>query len=84
MYAEGNGLYNRYQYSEALKKFKESLKYNPDNVDALYFLARCYHRTGDTKNAIKNYKKIINNYPQATGRVNETKKQLRTLGVQVE
>lgn len=84
LYAEGNGLYNRYQYSEALKKFKESLKYNPDNVDALYFLARCYHRTGDTKNAIKNYKKIINNYPQATGRINESKKQLRTLGVQVE
>ena len=84
LYTEGNGLYNRYQYSDALKKFKESLKYNSDNVDALYFLARCYHRTGDTKNAIKNYKKIINNYPQATGRIREAKTQLRALGIQVE
>lgn len=84
LYSEGNSLYKRYQYEEALKKFKESLKYNSDNADALYFLARCYHRTGDTKNAIKNYKKLINNYPQATGRVGEAKKQLNSLGVQVE
>ncbi len=84
LYREGNGLYSRYQYDEALKKFKESVKYNSDNVDAIYFLARCYHRTGDTKNAIKNYKKVVNNFPQATGRVREAKSQLRTLGVQID
>lgn len=83
LYAEGNSLYNKYQYEEALSKFKMSLKYDSDNVDALYFLARCYHRTGDTQKAIKYYKKIINEHQEATGRVNEAKSQLKSLGVQV-
>lgn len=83
LYSQGYSSYNRYRYEEAKKLFQDSYKLNKDNADALYFLARCYHRLGDSDKAIKNYKKVWKKFP-GTSRAADAKKKLQELGVTVQ
>lgn len=83
LYSQGYSSYNRYRYEEAKKLFQDSYKLNKDNADALYFLARCYHRLGDSDKAIKNYKKVWEKFP-GTSRATDAKKKLQELGVTVQ
>jgi len=83
LYDQGYEKYNRYKYSDALTLFKDAYSLNDKNVDALYFMARSYHRLDDKENAIANYKKILEAFP-TTERAADAKKKLRELGVTVE
>ncbi len=61
LYDSGMEKYNKYQYEEALKDFKQSYKYSDKNYTTLYQLAMCYKRTGDTDKAQGYFFDIINN-----------------------
>lgn len=77
-YAEGIRFYNRGAYEDAIKTLKLALKYDKDNVNAMYYLGRSYQRVNDTKNAKKYYTKIINDYPNES-RVSEATRRLEEL-----
>jgi tetratricopeptide (TPR) repeat protein len=83
LYSEGYSAYNKYQYEEAKSLLKDAYTLNKDNANALYFLARSYDRLGETKKAIKYYKKVIKNFPNSS-RATEAEKKLNELGVTVE
>ena len=46
-------------YDEALKQLKALNKVAPNNQKIMYLMGRCYHYKGDTKKAMKYYKKAI-------------------------
>ncbi|MBE5955234.1 MAG: tetratricopeptide repeat protein [Lachnospiraceae bacterium] len=83
LYDQGYAKYNNYKYSEALTLFKDAYDLNNQNADALYFLARSYHRMNDNENAIANYKKVVETFPN-TERASDAVKKLRELGVTIE
>ncbi len=78
LFKEGRNLYNSQKYDEALKKLNKAVEMNPENVDAIYFLGRTYHRLEDKENAIIYYNKVINDFPDSA-RVAEAKSKLREL-----
>ena len=61
LYDSGMEKYNKYQYEEALKDFKQAYKYSDKNYETLYQLAMCYKRTGDVDKATQYFYDIINN-----------------------
>lgn len=77
-YSEGIRFYNRGAYEDAVKTLKLALKYDKDNVNAMYYLGRSYQRLNDNKNAKKYYTKIINDYPNQA-RVSEATRRLEEL-----
>lgn len=63
-YNEGYRLYyNEADYEAALEQFIKAVFYNNDNVDALFYLARSYHRLGDFNNANLVYDDLIERFP---------------------
>lgn len=84
LYLKGNDLYNQgTDYNGALKLFKKSLKFNPDNVDSLYFAGRCLHNLEYYDKAKKYYKKVVTDYPDSE-RASEAESRLYSLGVTIE
>lgn len=77
-YSEGYALYSSYKYEDAKTNLSESIKYNPDNVDALYFLGRAYNQLGDYENARKYYELLINDYSD-TDRATKAEEKLAQL-----
>lgn len=65
LYNEGNTNYNRGKYDDAIKSYKEALKYNKDNVDAILFLGKSYQKKREDKKAANYFNKIIKNYPDS-------------------
>jgi tetratricopeptide (TPR) repeat protein len=60
--------YTNKDYHNAIANLKENLKSDPENLDSLMFLARCYNESDkkkDALNAIINALKIAPNYPDA-------------------
>lgn len=55
LYDKGHSLYTNRKYDKAIETLLKSYTYNPDNVDAIYFLGRAYHQLGDYENAKKYY-----------------------------
>lgn len=49
----------RSSYNGAIAIFKKALKLDKDNQDAMYYMAYCYQKKGDHKNAKKWYEKTI-------------------------
>ena len=78
LFNQGWNQYNIGQYDEALTILKKSYKMNNDNVESLYFIARCYDRKGDSKNAKKYYNKIIADFP-GTSRASKAQEYLQYL-----
>ena len=68
---------------KALALFKENVKRNPKVANMYDSLGDGYKAMGDTKNAIKNYKKVLTLNPQAAVRAASVKN-LKSLGVDVE
>lgn len=54
-----NELYRVGKYSEAIKKYKESISLNSDNPKAYYGLGLCYSKLNQFSNAIDNFQKSI-------------------------
>lgn len=87
LYVQGRDAYNgqneyagAVNYNKAKEFLEKSLKYNPDNTDAMYFLGRTYQQTSKPKKAKEYYEKIINEYPDSP-RVAEASSRLRELGI---
>jgi tol-pal system protein YbgF len=67
-YALGLDYFNKAKYDSALPQFKAFLKANPQSpnaANAQYWLAECYYRNKDYKNAIIEFDNLRNTYPKA-------------------
>ena len=76
LYDEGHDLDTRGDYEGALEELLKSYEYNPTNIDAIYFIARSYHRLDNDEKAIEYYTILTDDYP-ATNRAREATSQLR-------
>ncbi len=63
-YQEGETAFNQRKYPDAIKALKEVVDLDDtyDNGDAMYKLAQAYENNGDTKNALKYYRKVAKDY----------------------
>jgi tetratricopeptide (TPR) repeat protein len=77
-YNTGHDLYSDARYEEALEDLFLSYFYNPDNYDAIYFIARAYHRLQDYDNAKIYYEIIVNDF-QDTRRYDNAKSYLQRI-----
>lgn len=62
-YAAGYEAYRAEEYETAIENLLKAVKYDATNVEALYNLARSYHKNGDTDNAIATYQQVIDLFP---------------------
>ncbi len=62
---EGRIVYNNGKYDEAIELLNKALDMDKDNVKAIYFLGRCYHRMGDYDKAKEYYNTLVNEYPDS-------------------
>lgn len=69
IYNDGNQLYKKGNYEEALPKIKIASEINPD-LDimpwATFQVGMCYKETRDYENALIYFHKVIDNYPKST------------------
>ncbi len=65
-YNDGIDARDKGNYAKAIESFKECLKSDPDNVDAIYYMAWSYENSGDSTNAKKYFKEIVDNYPNSS------------------
>lgn len=65
LYKEGKALYDNGQFESAREKLQEAYDINSKNVDALYFLARSYHRLSNGEKAKELYDIVINEFPDS-------------------
>ncbi len=75
---EGRIVYNNGKYDEAIELLNKALDMDKDNVKAIYFLGRCYHRMGDNDKAKDYYNTILTQYPDSD-RAGEAKSRLAEL-----
>ena len=77
LYDEGYDLYSSNKYEEALEILLKAYALNPNDVNAIYFIGRSYHRLRDYENATLYYTIITtdfadtNRYSQAMDRLSE-------------
>jgi len=64
-YENGHNLYSKYKYEEALDELFMAYNYDQTNVDAIYFIARSYHRLGDYESARTYYEIVVNDFPES-------------------
>ncbi|MGB8453020.1 MAG: tetratricopeptide repeat protein [Anaerocolumna sp.] len=66
LYDEGHDvLYADRKYDEALESLNKAYEYDPNNVDAIYFIGRSYHQLSDYENAKKYYNIILDKFPDS-------------------
>lgn len=80
LYEEGYDLYDAYKYEEAIPYFEKAVQLKKDNVNAIYFLGRSYHRKDEKEKAAECYNTIINDYPDSD-KAKKAKQYLNSLGV---
>jgi len=64
-YNIGHDLYNDAKYDEAIIDLEKAMTFDPTDVDAIYFMARSYHRLEDFENAAVYYSIVIKDYPDS-------------------
>ncbi|HWT26678.1 MAG TPA: tetratricopeptide repeat protein [Mobilitalea sp.] len=64
-YTNGHDKYSAGKYADAITELKKAIDFDPQNVDAIYFMARSYDRSGDVVNATTYYNQVINNFPNS-------------------
>jgi TolA-binding protein len=74
-YQSGYSYYSDGKYTEALVDLKKAMDFDPSDVDAVYFLARAYHRLEDKENAALYYNIVVTDFPDSS-RVKEATKYL--------
>lgn len=79
-YNEGHDAYGSDDYATAITALNRAIKFSTTGVDAYYFLARAYHKNGDTEQAIDVYSKVVEMFPESD-RVADARKFLSALGV---
>jgi len=65
-YRSGYSYYSDGKYNEALVDLKKAMDYDPTDVDAVYFLARTYHRMDDKENAAIYYSIVVTDFPDSS------------------
>ena len=78
LYNTGHSQYSSGQYEDAIKTLKDAYGMDEENVDALYFIGRSYHRLGENEKAIETYNKVISDFPDS-GRATEAKTRLNEI-----
>lgn len=84
LFIKGNELYNNVltsgegDFKEAIKILEKSLLMNPENVDSLYFLGRCYDRMDNVDKAKEYYTKVMEDFPDSS-RYGEAEDRLKYL-----
>jgi Uncharacterized protein conserved in bacteria len=78
MFKDGRKAYNSGKYDEALKTLQSAIDMNPQNVDAIYFMGRTYHKMNNNDKAKEYYNKVIDEFPDSA-RVAEAKARLREI-----
>ncbi|MFU0828182.1 MAG: TolA-binding protein [Lachnoclostridium sp.] len=79
LYDTGHDYYSNGKYEEALDTLLKAYEYNSQNVDAIYFIGRSYHRLNDYDNARKYYEIILDKFPDSK-RASEAQEKLSSLG----
>ena len=64
-YENGYNAFRQEDYVTALENFKKAVEYNPENVDALYYLACTYMANKDYDNAKYYFNMVINISPDS-------------------
>lgn len=62
-YDAGYEAYSSGDYEVAIENLNRAYQYNTSNGDALYYLAQSYNHSGDEKNAIETYRKVVEEFP---------------------
>lgn len=65
LYDTGHDDYTDRKYNEALEALNKAYEYDPENVDALYFIARSYQQLSDYDNAKKYYNMVTDQFPDS-------------------
>ncbi len=65
-YDAGHASYGNEKYEEALVALQKAMAYDPTDVDAVYFIARSYHRLGDNENAALYYNVVLTDFPDSS------------------
>ena len=65
LYDQGHDLYTGRKYDDALEALLKAYDYNPQNDDAVYFIARSYQQLNDDENAAKYYNIILEQFPDS-------------------
>lgn len=63
LYTSGYASYQSGDYAAAIQDLGKCYELDNSQGDALYFLARAYHKSGDTENAKIYYQKVIDELP---------------------
>ena len=63
LYKTGYAAYEKGDYDTAIADLGKCYELDNTQGDALYFLARSYHKSGDTENAKIYYQKVIEEFP---------------------
>lgn len=63
LYKTGYDAYQKGDYATAIEDLGKCYELDNTQGDALYFLARSYHKSGDTENAKTYYQKVIDEFP---------------------
>lgn len=64
-YADGYNAFRQEDYVTALENFKKAVEYDPNNIDALYYLACTYMENKDYENARNYFNQVISISPDS-------------------
>lgn len=78
IYQQGWQEYTDYKYEEAKTTLLKAIKYDPKNVNALYFLGRAYDQLNNIKKAKYYYNKVIKDFA-GTQRATEAAQKLNAI-----
>jgi len=62
-YSKGYQYYKENNFDAAIEQLSKAVYYDPTHMNALYTLARSYHKNNDSENAILTYDKVIELFP---------------------
>lgn len=77
---EGSEAFRTEDFDAAIDAYTKAFYYDPENADALFYLARSYHRAEKEEEAITAYQSVIELFPD-TERARKAKQFLSELGV---
>lgn len=77
---EGSEAFRTEDFDAAIDAYTKAVYYDPENADALFYLARSYHRAEKEEEAIAAYQSVIELFPD-TERARKAKQFLSELGV---
>lgn len=78
LYTEGHDLYSSGDYEEAVNTLLKAYEYNPEDVNAIYFIGRSYHQLENYEKAREYYNILTEDYP-ATDRASEARSRLQEI-----